>query len=161
MIKPEEREELKGELKTKHRELMRWLASGATHAEAAARTGMSKKTVTRLAGSELFKSELKIMQDELDQELYEKKAATALEIQEMNLAEAKNNLAIRVEIRDKEVSAPASRLKACDAIDSVAGIKAPDVQGQTITIGVDDGLKAALSDYASAASGVSKGGDKD
>ena len=150
------RKELIGEMKSKHRDLMRWLISGSTIAEAAARTGISKENVTRLASSELFKSEMSIMQDELDKELHEKKVSTAIEIQEMNLQAAKDNLSVRIDIRDKEMESPASRLKACDAIDVVAGIKAPEGSGQTLTIAVDDGLKAALVDYATAVTGKVK-----
>lgn len=156
-----EREELKSELKTKHRELMRWLASGSTHAEAAARTGISKVHVTRLANSDLFKAEMKLVQDELDREVYEKTKTTLVEIQEENLQAAKDNLIVRIEIRDKDVESPSSRLKACDAIDRVAGIVEPEAKGNTLTIGVDDGLKAAFVDYTSKLTGVSKGDKSD
>lgn len=160
-MKDKEREELKDELKSKHRELMRWLASGSTHAEAAARTGISKVHVTRLANSDLFKAEMKLVQDELDREVYEKTKTTLVEIQESNMTAAKDNLQVRVEIRDTSTKAPASRLKACDAIDKVAGIIEPESKGTTLTIGVDDGLKAAFTDYTSKLTGVSKGDESD
>ncbi len=140
----DERKESIQALSSKHRELMRLLLLDVTHAEASARTGIPKAHVTRLAHAELCKSEMAKMQDDLDKYLYDNTIASLTEIREMNLAEAKNNLATRIDIRDKEVKSPASRLKACDAMDEVAGIKLVEPPKQVIEIGVEDGLKAML-----------------
>lgn len=62
----QEQTALKNGLNSRHRQLMRELAGGATIAQAAARCEFSIGRVRQLSSSELFKSELSRMEDEID-----------------------------------------------------------------------------------------------
>ena len=145
-----------GKLTSKHRNLMRDIITNPTmtNAELGARCDFSPIRVGQLKNSELFKSELDRMEAELDKVLYDGEAASRAEVRGAIDKEVMNSLAVIVKLRDDIEESGQVRQKSALEILSLAGHKAPEAVSQVVTIEMDEGLKAMLSDAISGKKGA-------
>ena len=135
---------LKNGVNTRHRQLMRELAGGATVTQAAARCQFSIGRVRQLMRSELFASELEKMEDETDEKVQERIAddiSVGQTLKEASSEAAKTlvNAATTGVMNSLRVSS------AKDLLDRT-GHKAPTDIVADLSIEVDEGVKHMLGD---------------
>lgn len=132
-------------LNTRHRDLMRELAGGATNAQAASRCNFSIGRVLQLKASELFARELMRMEDEIDEKVEDRIADDKSVSQTLKDA---SPLAATTLVTAATTGAMNSMrvASAKDLLDRT-GHKAPTELIADVNIDVGEGLQHALDTY--------------
>ena len=135
-------------LRDKHLALAREIVMGATHAEAAGRTGFSEGRVAILVNAPLFEAEVARLRAEIDNQFITEAAntgaATKEEVRQSIDNEVVQSLATLVELRDDDEVSGAVRQKSALEILNLAGYKTEEKVGTTMTVEVGEGLQAML-----------------
>ena len=131
----------------RHRALMRELIAGATHKEAAARTGFTPERVSQLSQSELFQSEMQQLREQVEGQFVKDVAEDPiLHIRSKLEDEVENSINTLINLRDRADSEAVRAKTAVELLDR-AGVKPPTkIEARVLNLDVNEGLALLLRD---------------
>jgi hypothetical protein len=133
-------------LSTKHRQLMRELASGKRLGEACEGVGLSLAHASTIVNSDIFKYELNVLLRDIRARFVDTEGEKqAVEYHRDNLVnEAKASIDTIISLRD-EGSSESIKLKSAQDLLNRAGVKAPEEIVATAIVETDESVKSMLS----------------